>query len=56
MPPELLYTLTFTEAQMEFFRQLFQSQMAVALQYVEVVAELKRLLLTASPGPRQPYD
>lgn len=44
-----LYVVKLTETEMQFFRELFQSQIAVTLQNVEVVAELKRKLIATDP-------
>lgn len=41
------YRLTFDEPEMEFFRQLFSSQLSVAINTVELVAQLKKKILTA---------
>lgn len=41
------YTLSFDENEMEFFRQLFSSQLPVTINTVELVADLKKKLLTA---------
>lgn len=42
-----MYTLTLTQNEMDFFRQLFDSQLAVTIQNVEVIAELKKKIREA---------
>lgn len=46
------YEISFTETEMEFFRQLFSSQLPVTINTVELIAELKRKLLTARPAEK----
>ena len=50
------YEISVTEDEMEFFRQLFSSQLPVTINTVELVAELKRKLLTAKARPVQVRD
>lgn len=43
------YLFSLTENEMAFFRQLFDSQVSVTIATVEIVAELKKKILTAKP-------
>jgi hypothetical protein len=43
------YTITFTDPEMEFFRQLFSSQLPVTINTVEVVALVKSKITGAKP-------
>ena len=45
------YTVELTEDEMAFFRQLFDSQLAVSIQNVELVAALKQKMLNTRPDP-----
>jgi hypothetical protein len=52
------YKIEFEEAEMNFFRQLFASDLPVTLNTVELVAGLKAKMLAAkpSPEPAQPIE
>jgi hypothetical protein len=45
------YLLPLAEPEIEFFRQLFDSDLAVTLKNVEVIAGLKAKVLSAQPVP-----
>lgn len=48
------YSLIISDEQMEFLRQLFQSQIAVTLATVEIVSDLKRMVMHTLPTPTLP--
>lgn len=43
------YTLTFTEEQMEFLRQLAQSQIPITMQAAKVAASIQDIVLSTKP-------
>jgi hypothetical protein len=49
------YTIEFTEGEMEFFRQLFASDIPVTLKMVEPVASAKAKISSAKPQ-KEPAD
>jgi hypothetical protein len=50
------YTVTFTEPEMEFFRQLFSSQLPVTIAMVEIVALAKSKIVSAKPDKPESGD
>lgn len=49
-----MYTFSLTESEMAFFRELFQSQLAITLDKVEIVASVKKKVLSAEKLPDPP--
>jgi len=50
------YTVTFTEPEMVFFRELFSSQLPVTISMVEVVALAKSKIISAKPDKPESGD
>lgn len=48
------YTITFSEDQMEFIRQLMQSQVPITIQAAKVAASLQDAILGAAPDVAPP--